>query len=260
MIDIFYAKKQFDDFLNGFDRENEKVKLKIVHTYGVVDAAHEIAVRMNLDEEEILLAELIALLHDIGRFEQLRQYDSFEPTTMDHAAYGVQILFGEQRMIRKFIPEDRFDPIIRHAIARHSDYQLKMTGNQKMDLQAALLRDADKLDNCRVKLEESIEVLLGLDAKTAGKQKISDPIWQTCLERKSILSSDRVTKMDYWVSYIAYFFDINFAATARIIQEQAYIDHIIDRIPYDNEDTKKKMDVLREMTSEYMKNLCLRKA
>jgi HD superfamily phosphohydrolase YqeK len=143
MIDIFYAKRQFDDSLNGFDRENEKVKLKIVHTYGVVDAAHEIAVRMNLDQEEILLAELIALLHDIGRFEQLRQYDSFEPTTMDHAAYGVQILFGEQKMIRKFISEDRFDPIIRHAIARHSDYHLEKTGDQKMDLQAALLRDAD---------------------------------------------------------------------------------------------------------------------
>ncbi len=37
---------------------------------------------------------MIALLHDIGRFEQLKRFDSFLPDTMDHAAYGVKILFN----------------------------------------------------------------------------------------------------------------------------------------------------------------------
>ena len=101
MIDLAYAKQQFDAFLDEFDREDDKIKLKIVHTYAVVDAAHEIALRMGLKQEELYLAELIALLHDIGRFEQLRQFGSFEPTTMDHAAYGVELLFGENMMIRR---------------------------------------------------------------------------------------------------------------------------------------------------------------
>lgn len=106
MIDLSYAKQQFDAFLDEFDREDDKIKLKIVHTYAVVDAAHEIALRMGLKQEELYLAELIALLHDIGRFEQLRQFGSFEPTTMDHAAYGADLLFGEKMMIRRFIRED----------------------------------------------------------------------------------------------------------------------------------------------------------
>ena len=250
MIDLSYAKQQFDAFLDEFDREDDKIKLKIVHTYAVVDAAHEIALRMGLKQEELYLAELIALLHDIGRFEQLRQFGSFEPTTMDHAAYGADLLFGEKMMIRRFIREDSWDNVIRYAIARHSDYQLEKTGDRETDLQAALIRDADKLDNCRVKLEESIEVLLGADA-----EDISDKIWQTCLERKSILSADRVTKMDYWVSYVAYFFDINFPATAEVILEQDYIARIVARIPYSNEDTREKMCMLRRMAEEHMEQM-----
>lgn len=255
MIDLTYAKKQFDAFLDEFDRGDDKIKLKIVHTYAVLDAVHEIVVRMGLNQEETDLAELIALLHDIGRFEQLRQFGSFEPTTMDHAAYGVELLFGEKMMIRRFIREDSWDNVIRYAIARHSDYQLEKTGDPETDLQAAMIRDADKLDNCRVKLEESIEVLLGVDAETVGAQNISDKIWQTCLERTSILSADRVTKMDYWVSYVAYFFDINFPATAEVILEKDYIARIVARIPYSNEDTREKMCMLQRMAEEHMQQM-----
>ena len=93
-MNIEFARKEFQDYLASFDRENEKIKLKIIHTEGVVHCAAEIARRMNLSEEDKCLAELIALLHDIGRFEQIKQFDSFEPTTMDHASYGVEICEG----------------------------------------------------------------------------------------------------------------------------------------------------------------------
>lgn len=94
------AKSEFEKYLDGYDRENDKVRLKIIHTYGVVHAMEEICRRMKLSEEDTELARIIALLHDIGRFEQLKRFDSFEPATMDHAAYGVKILF-EKGMIRQ---------------------------------------------------------------------------------------------------------------------------------------------------------------
>lgn len=86
------AQQEFESYLNGYDRENDRIKLKIIHTYGVVKQAEELAGRMHLSAEDTDLARLIALLHDIGRFEQLKRYDSFEPGTMDHAAYGVKVL------------------------------------------------------------------------------------------------------------------------------------------------------------------------
>ena len=65
-IDFKHARGVFENYLNGYDRNDEKIKLKIIHTYGVVKSACEIGHRMHLNEEDQQLAELIALLHDIG--------------------------------------------------------------------------------------------------------------------------------------------------------------------------------------------------
>lgn len=248
-IDFMHARQVFEEYLDHYDREDDKIRLKITHTYCVVDCSREIAVRMGLSEEDVELAMMIGLLHDIGRFEQLRRYDSFEPATMDHAAEGVHILF-EEGMIRRFMEDDRFDDLIRTAIARHSDFKLEGIDDERTLLHARLIRDADKLDNCRVKLEDSIEVLLNKTAEEAGRESISDVVFQTACEGHSIYSPDRKTAMDYWVSYIAYIYDINFKETLQIIREKNYIPRIAARIPCSNEDTAKKMkrietDVLR---------------
>ena len=124
MIDLQYAKKAFENYLNDYDRKNEKIKLKIVHSYGVMECSKKNAEDMKMSAEDCELAQLIGLLHDIGRFEQLKCYNSFEPGTMDHAAFGVRILF-EERLIRRFVEEDKWDEIIKTAIGHHSDYCLK---------------------------------------------------------------------------------------------------------------------------------------
>ena len=252
MPDINYAKKEFNKYLQQFDCENDKIKLKRVHTCGVVKCASEIAKRMGLPEEDRQLAELIALLHDIGRFEQVSVYDSFEPTTMDHAAFGVDLLFGEKQMIRRFMIEEKWDDLIQIAIERHSGYSVGEIKDPRTRLHACLIRDADKLDNCRVKLEDSLQVLLNCDGETVGSQNITEKVWDFCLHYKAIVSSDRRTKMDYWVSYIAYFFDINFPETFSIIREKNFVHRLIARIPYSNPDTAQKMQQLEKMVTDYM--------
>lgn len=253
MIDLKKAFDVFEQYLNSFDRDNDKVRLKIVHTYGVVRCARELAIQMQLSETDRELAELIALLHDIGRFEQVVRFDSFEPATMDHASFGVELLFGKDQWIRSFIEDDTFDSCIRDAIAFHSLYRLPEILDERTLLHAKLIRDADKLDNCRVKLEDSIQILLGCSADEAGMLPITDRIYETALQAKAIISSERITKMDYWVSYIAYFFDLNFAESFRIILEEEYLDRTIDRIPYSNQDTKEKMETLRTFISGYIR-------
>ena len=84
------AKQVFEEYLDGYDRENDKVKLKIIHTYGVVEQSRNLAERLMLSEEDTSLAMIIALLHDIGRFEQLKRYDSFEP-----AHHGSRCIWSE---------------------------------------------------------------------------------------------------------------------------------------------------------------------
>ena len=253
MIDMKRARTEFDHYLDGFDRNNEKIKLKIVHTNEVVRCSGEIARRMNLPQEDQELAELIALLHDIGRFEQVRVYNSFEPATMNHAHFGVELLFGlESPWIRSFVTSDQWDEIIREAIGRHSDYFVGSIKDERILLHAKLIRDADKLDNCRVKLADDMKVLVGIDAEEVGAQPITDIVFHACMDGKSVRSADRVTKMDYWISYIAYFFDINFRATFQIIKENDFVNRIIDRIPYSNPDTREKMERIRQRVNDHI--------
>ena len=40
IMDFEHVKAVFEEYLNGYDRENDKVKLKIVHTYGVILACY----------------------------------------------------------------------------------------------------------------------------------------------------------------------------------------------------------------------------
>ena len=240
-MDLQYAREAFERYLEQYDQSDDKVRLKIVHTYGVAEASRQITERMGLSPEDIGLAQLIGLLHDIGRFEQLRIFDSFEPDTMNHARFGVRILF-----------EDRWDDIIRTAIIKHSDFKLEGIEDSRKLLHARIIRDADKLDNCRVKLEDAIETMLQVTADEVGNSKISPEVMEQFRRKESIRSLTRKTKMDYWVSYLAYFFDINYQVTFDIIEENNYIERLIARIPYSNPETAEQMLEIKEGLKQYV--------
>ncbi len=253
-MELERAKRKFEEYLSGYDRENDKVRLKIIHTYGVTEYSRQIAERLRLSEEDRELAQLIGLLHDIGRFEQLKRYDSFEPDTMDHAGFGVQILFTEG-LIREFIEDGQWDPIIRTSIARHSDVKLEGIQDDRELLHARIIRDADKLDNCRVKLEDTIETILGVSAEEVGKTRISEEVLEQFKRKESILSSARKTKMDYWLSYLAYFYDINYKVSMELILEHDYVERLIQRIPYSDPQTREQMEEIRDMLLQYCRNI-----
>lgn len=251
MIDFNKAQQAFKKYLEQYDHNDPKISLKIVHTYGVVNYTKEVCQRMKLNEEDTNLGLLIALLHDIGRFEQIKRFDSFEHTTMSHAHYGCQILF-EDGFIREFIQTDQYDSIIYEAIYRHSDFKLENIKDERTLFFCKLIRDADKLDNCRVKLEDSVEVMLNETEEELGKELITDKVWQSCLKHESVLLSDRKTKVDYWVSYIAYFFDINFKESFAIIYENDFASKTIHRIHYTNPITREMMKMLEIDVNKYI--------
>lgn len=254
-MDLQHAKTEFERYLDGYDRNDDKVHLKIVHTYGVTEYSRQIAERLNLPDEDRELAQLIGLLHDIGRFEQLKRFDSFEPDTMDHASFGVRILFQEG-MIRNFAAKDSWDDIIRTAIARHSDFRLTGITDSRTLMHARIIRDADKLDNCRVKLEDTIETILDTSAGEVGKTVISQEVLEQFRKKESILSSTRRTKMDYWLSYLAYFFDINYRASMELIRENNYVVRLIRRIPYSDPQTRVQMAEVEETLCRYVDDFC----
>ena len=55
-MDFTQAKKIFAGYLKQYDTKNEKIRLKIVHTYGVTDAARLISKGLGLSDEDTDLA------------------------------------------------------------------------------------------------------------------------------------------------------------------------------------------------------------
>ena len=71
------AQKAFADYAAHYNAADAKVKLKIDHTYRVAALCARIAQSLALPPEDVDLAWLSGILHDVGRFEQLRRYNTF---------------------------------------------------------------------------------------------------------------------------------------------------------------------------------------
>lgn len=260
MIDIEKAEKAFKKYLENYDMKDDKVKLKVTHTYGVVKAATYLAKELNLNKEDTALAKLIALLHDIGRFEQTKfskdVYDIADKMFFDHAEYGVKILF-EDNLIRQFVEDEKYDNIIYKAILNHNKLEIEPNLNEKELLHAKIIRDADKIDNFRVKLTESFEVLLGTsDTDVIFNDTITDKIYNDFMSQKLININENKTYLDRWTGYIAFIFDMNFDASLKYLKKEDLVNKCFDRIKYCNVETIIKINSMRTLANEYLEKRC----
>lgn len=253
-IDFVKAEVEFKQYLKEYDKNDGNIILKIKHTYEVVKQSEYIAEKLDLDEENVELAKIIGLLHDIGRFEQVKQTSDFtDNSKFDHADYGVKILF-EDNLIRKFIKDSKYDEIIKKAIYNHNKYEIEKDLDELTNLHCKIIRDADKLDNFRVKQTENFRNIFPskYNPETINYETISTKVYNDFMEHKSIKLEDRKTQIDYWICVLAFIFDLNFDVSLKYIKEKNYIDILIDRIEYKNEDTKLKMEEIRKCAKEYL--------
>ncbi len=250
-MDFTQAKKIFANFLKQYDTADDKIRLKIIHTYGVVKTADFISEGLNLTGEDVLLARHIALLHDIGRFEQLKLYHSFDDSIIPHAEISLRILF-EDRLIEQLVPERSFDSVIYTAIKNHGLYQIDDSLTGKVLLHTKIIRDADKLDNFRVKEKDSIKTMLNVSPNELGAEPVTDHIFSCFLDHRPVLYSERKTHMDMWVSYLGYIFDLNFPVSRSYIRKYDYINKLVDRIPYTNPETRCRMEAIRQTALCYL--------
>lgn len=122
-------------------------------------------------------------------------------------------------------------------------------------LHCKIIRDADKIDNFRVKKEEKIEAIFPGKVKSIAdmeNSKISDKVYETIRNNKCVDIHDRVTILDYWLCVLAFIFDLNFKESYEIIKEANYINILIDRIKYKDEETKQRMEDIRNIMNKYV--------
>lgn len=253
MIDLQKARIAFKEYIEKFDNQDASgFALKVVHTYHVVDNAIMISKKLGLSDEDVDLAALIGLLHDIGRFDELKNLKKFDNVGNDHALFASKLLF-EENLITNFIDTDKYNEIIRKAIENHNKKQIEEGLTDKELLHAKIIRDADKLDNFRVKQEEKIED--NFPGVVNGKEDlenspISDAVYNSVMKEECVDVKDREYPLDYWICILAFTFDLYFKETLLVVKENNYINILIDRLKYSI--SKEKMNDIRKVLNEYI--------
>ena len=140
MMDREYIKRAFKSYTDAYDSSDPKVKLKIDHTYRVADLADKIARSIGLDEEDVDLAWLLGILHDIGRFEQLSRYHTFnDRRSVDHAKLSADLLHEGLGDI--FVPKDVDYNLVEKAVRLHNVLELSIVRHRENKFMICLQKD-----------------------------------------------------------------------------------------------------------------------
>ena len=145
-------KKSYDAYVDTFcgadGKLPEMMQLKRTHTAFVVRNAEEIAKGEGFSAEDRAAALAAALLHDTGRYEQLRRFNTFRDSdSVDHAVFGHDIV-KERGWLAD--AEPAFADAVLKAVLYHNRRDLPDGMDHLTEIAAHTVRDADKLDIFRV--------------------------------------------------------------------------------------------------------------
>lgn len=248
MIDLEKAKNEFIKYTSTYDLNNTNITRKINHSLRVMEYSKRIAENLNLDEEQIKLATLIGLLHDIARFEQWRRYETYnDKISIDHGDLAVEIL-EENNFLRKFIETDKYDEIIKIAIKNHNKYKIEGLEGEEF-LQAKIIKDADKLD-----IFYQIATQYFKSIEDVEKQKISDDFFEEFKKEQCVHKKANQTDLDELVLITSFIYDIYFDYSLKIVKDEKYIERIFEQFNFKDIEVKEKIDFIIKLAQNYINN------
>lgn len=278
-IDRKKVKNVFKKYTDNYDTSDEKIKLKVDHTYRVAALSERIARSLGLGDDDTNLAWLIGMLHDIGRFEQLKNYGTFsDAESIDHAHYGVELLF-EDGIIEKFVGENAAKDlkgtkdlketavksenkeketkeiseldILRTAIWNHSAYRVEEGLTDRVKMFCNIIRDADKIDILKVNYDVTLEVIYDVTTEELKNSGVTDEVMKAFMEHHAVLRSLKKTPIDNLVGHAALVFELIYNESFKIVKEQGYIEKMLSYVS-DNQDTVKKFEIMHNDMNKFL--------
>ena len=227
-IDRTRALGAFAAYVRPYDAADPKVRLKIEHTYRVAELCERIARSEGWGADETLLAWLCGLLHDVGRFEQLRRYGTFDDRrSIDHARAGAEVLF-EAGGIRAYLEDGCEDELLHTAVAWHSAYRLPETLDRRTRAFCDLLRDADKVDILRVNVEVPMEEIYNVSTEALRQSPVTPEVLQAFYGHHCVLRSLKRFPADNAVGHASLVFELCYPESLRAVSEQGWLWKLLD--------------------------------
>lgn len=257
MIDIESAKQELIRHVKEMELENPRAPRKLDHIIRVAKISKELASSLGLTEEQIKLAELIGLLHDIGRFEQYRVFDKkISSIVLDtqvkfnHGEAGVEIL-KKDNYIRKYVAQDTYDDLILTAVYEHNRYALTKGLSKEKELFCKIIKDADKLDL----MYEAIEIYWQEkeDIQEIETGRLSEKMLTDFYQHQLADNRNRISRTDQILRFASFVFDIHFPYSFKILAKKDYVSRMIDRFDYARKETKEEMQKVKEVANEEIK-------
>lgn len=222
-------------------------RLKIAHTKRVLAIAQTIARDEGLPEHLALAAHLAALMHDVGRFPQYRQFRTFrDADSANHAALSVTHTLREKLLAD--VPAD-IRRLVLGAIFLHNKRSLPPLASEDLRTVARVIRDSDKLDIYSVMIAhfsqenpEHPEVALNV---LDEPEKYTVPVLDALLRRDYGDYRTIVYINDFKLMTIGWLYDLNFRTSCRLLKEHRYLDTLFDTMPRDE-----KLRLFRQQITE----------
>lgn len=248
MVNFDRAEKEFDVYTSNYDMSNATIRYKYDHSKRVMENCMNIAKSLGLSIEEVLIAGLVGLLHDIGRFEQYKVYNTFNDLkSIDHGDYAVKILF-EDNYIRKFIDEDSYDEIIKKSILYHNKFLIGECNDKEL-IFCKVIRDADKIDIFKHFVDKKDTIVF----KT---KEVTPELYNKFFEKKSLDFNEVKTNADMKILQLSMFFDLNYKYSYDIVKSMDYFNILVDRYIeiMDYPDTIEKYKEIKRFMNEYLES------
>lgn len=256
--DLNNFKEWFSEYVSGFYRKDAAydlpIRLKEEHTRRVCEDMVALGKALGLAGRDLVLAETMALFHDVGRFRQYADYGTFnDRISANHARLGVRQL-ATLRVLSACTRDEK--RLITTAIAYHNLARLPENPDEKTIFYARLLRDADKLDIWKVfidyyqerKTKPSAVVEIGLP----DEPRCSKEIVEALRAQRFARLQDLRTLNDFMLLQISWVFDLNFAPSFQMVHERAYIDQIEVFLP-DSKEVAAAVDRARDYVAQRLK-------
>ncbi len=266
----------FAEYVRNYDPSDEKIKLKIDHTYRVAGLCQRIAESLGLSEPDVDIAWLLGMLHDIGRFEQIRRFGTFnDAQSVDHAEFGADLLFKEG-LIRKFAegyyeecelaePENQEDEqiiknnehhnkdtgLLEMAIRQHNKYRVKEDLTERQRMFCDILRDADKVDIFKVNADIPMEIIYDVTTEELKNGVITKEVLESFYKKETVLKSVRRSAVDHIVGHISLLFELVYKESYRQAKEQGYVYKLLD-FKSDVPEVNAEFDDMRKYVDEFL--------
>lgn len=220
-------------FESGDPDQHMNIALKEEHTKQVCKEILALGRRLGLNDEDLRLAETIALFHDVGRFEQYARYHTFaDRRSADHARLGTEIL--QEKGVLDGLDRPTRDLILR-TVSYHNRMDLPRDETKRCLFFTKLLRDADKLDIWRVVIDychrNGGEKNSALELDLPDTPGISDGVYQDMMAGGMVKIDHLENLNDFKLLLMGWIYDINFGPTYEAIHERQYLESIRDVIP-----------------------------